>query len=105
MSKKRLRRDRAMQEITKQKAKRRSGIMQCALGGILAVLVIMGIPVLQNAGILPYGDMIISVVTFASAILACGVLGLGVQKYSRANRQINYLKQQFGITNEEIHEL
>ncbi|HIT45607.1 MAG TPA: hypothetical protein IAC28_05930 [Candidatus Aphodovivens excrementavium] len=105
MSKKKIRRDRALQEIIKQKAKRRSGIVQCALGGILAVVVIMGIPVLQGNGILPYGDTIVSIVTFASAILACGVLGLGVQKFSRANRQINYIKQQFGISDEEVRAL
>ena len=77
MSKKKLRRDRALMEIPRLRANRRSGIMLTALGGILAVVVIMGIPVLQGYGILPYNNMVISVVTFATAVCACGVLGLG----------------------------
>lgn len=106
MSKKRkMRRERALMEIPKLKANRRSGIMLTALGGILAVVVIMGIPVLQNSGILPYGDMIISIVTFATAILACGVLGLGVQKFVRANQALNAIRTQYGISPEEYRNL
>lgn len=105
MSKKKMRRDRALMEIPRQKANRRGGIMLTALGGILAVFVIMGIPVLQSSGILPYGNMIISIVTFASAVVACGVLGLGVQKFTRANRTINAIRSQYDISDEEFRKL
>ena len=56
MSKKKMRRDRALMEIPRLRANRRSGIMLTALGGILAVVVIMGIPVLQGYGILPWSS-------------------------------------------------
>lgn len=105
MSKKKMRKERALIEITRQKAKRRGGIMMTALGGIIAVLVILGIPVLQGNGILPYGDMAVSIVTFASAIVACGVLGLGVQKFTRASNAINAVRRQYGITDEEMRDL
>ncbi|HIS39332.1 MAG TPA: hypothetical protein IAC12_00545 [Candidatus Aphodovivens avistercoris] len=105
MSKKKLRKDRALMEIAREKGRRRSGIVWTSFGGILAVLVIMGIPVLQQSGILPYGDMIVSIVTFASAVVACAILGLGVQKFTRASQKINQLRQQFGISNEEMRNL
>ena len=104
-SKKKLRRSRALMEVPRLKANRRSGIMLTALGGILAVLAIMGIPVLQSSGILPYENMIVSIVTFATAVCACGVLGLGVQKFTRANQKLNYIRDQFDISSEEFREL
>lgn len=106
MAKKRkMRRERALTEIPKLKAKRRGGIVITALGGILAVFVIMGIPVLQQNGILPYGNMIVSIVTFASAVVACGVLGVGVQRFARANQALNAIRQQYGISPEEYRKL
>lgn len=105
MSKKKMRRDRALMEIPRLRANRRSGIMLTALGGILAVVVIMGIPVLQGYGILPYNNMVISVVTFASAVCACGVLGLGVQKFTRANQKINAIRQLYDFTDEDLKKL
>lgn len=106
MSKKRkMRRERALLEIPKLKANRRSGIMLTALGGVLAVVAIMGIPVLQNSGILPYDNTIVSIVTFATAILACGVLGLGVQKFVRANQSLNIIRQQYDISPEEYRKM
>lgn len=103
--KKKMRRDRALLEIPKLKANRRGGVMLTALGGILAVLVIFGIPVLQSNGILPYGNMIVSLVTFASAVVACGVVGIGVQKFSRANRALNAIRDQYDISSEEFRKL
>ena len=104
-SKKKLRRSRALMEVPRLKANRRSGITLTALGGILAVLAIMGIPVLQSSGILPDENMIVSIVTFATAVCACGVLGLGVQKFTRANQKLNYIRDQFDISSEEFREL
>ncbi len=103
--KKKMRRDRALMEIPRLKANRRSGITLTALGGILAVLVLFGVPVLQGNGILPYGDTIVSLLTFITAVIACGVLGLGVQKFVRANQQINAIRRQFDISNEEMRSL
>ena len=105
MSKKKMRRDRALMEIPRLRANRRSGIMLTALGGILAVVVIMGIPVLQGYGILPYNNMVISVVTFATAVCACGVLGLRVQKFTRANQKINAIRQLYAFTDEDLKKL
>lgn len=105
MSKKKMRRDRALMEIPRLRANRRSGIMLTALGGILAVVVIMGIPVLQGYGILPYNNMVISVITFATAVCACGVLGLGVRKFTRANQKINAIRQLYDFTDEDLKKL
>lgn len=102
MSKKKMRRDRALMEIPRLRANRRSGIMLTAVGGILAVVAIMGIPVLQSNGILPYENMIISIVTFATAVCACGVLGLGVQKFVRANQKINAIRDLYDFTDEDL---
>lgn len=105
MSKKKMRRDRALMEIPRLRANRRSGIMLTALGGILAVVVIMGIPVLQGYGILPYNNMVINVITFATAVCACGVLGLGVQKFTRASQKINAIRQLYDFTDEDLKKL
>lgn len=106
MTKKRkMRKERAMLEVPRIKAQRRSGIVLTSLGGILAVLAILGIPVLQSNGILAYGNMIVSVVTFATVVAACAILGTGVRKFARANQQLNYIRQQYGISDEEFRQL
>lgn len=105
MSKKKMRRERALFEITRLKAQRRKGIVQCSIGGILAVLAIFGIPLLQQAQILPYGNMVVSFMTFASAIVACGFLGIGARNTSRSSQAITALKKQHHISDEEAHGL
>lgn len=100
-NKKKMRRERALMEVPKLKAKRSSGIVLAAIGGILAVVAIMGIPVLQGYGILPYENMIVSALTFATAVVACGVLGVGVQKFVRANQQLNSIRDTFNISSDE----
>ncbi len=105
MSKRQMRKDRALEEVARQKGKRRAGIVQTCIGGILAVVGIFGVQVLQGAGILPYGNMVVSFVTFATVVAACAVLGMGVRTFTRASQQINALRQRYGISDEEVRGL
>lgn len=105
MSKRKMRKERALEEIARQKGRRRTGIVQTSIGGILAVLGIFGVQVLQGAGILPYGNMAVSAITFITVVAACAVLGMGVRTFTRASQQINALRQRYGISDEEVRGL
>ena len=102
MSKKKMRKEHALAEIARQRARRRAGIIQASLGGIAAVFALLGFQLLQMYGILPTSNTIVSLLNFVLAVVACALLGMGFRTISATSSQINSLRQRYGIDKEDF---
>lgn len=91
-----------LEEILVLKNKRRVDIIKIACAILLIIVVILGKPLLEQWGLLPQDNMIVTGAMYIIAILLAGFAGFASSDYAKSGRRIDELCTKNSISKDEI---
>ena len=98
------RKTKQIKEISRLRGNRRLDIIKCA-GALSLLLVLTGSKTaLEFNGVIEEGNMLLALALFATALLLAIFTSVAGNDFAKSGRAIRELRDQYGITDEDIKE-